>query len=637
MCDKRKTRDTRIEKGDHMRSFTPFDARNTLFKDPFGAVAEGENIHFSVNMPRSMGCTGVTLILTEDGGEEWYYQLFWRSTDNVTEWWECDVKPEKAGLYWYYFEYSIPWGTGRINRSEAGRGSFSGSEDDWQLTVYSRDFKTPDWLPGGVIYQIFPDRFFRSGQKKENVPADRVLRDDIAALPEWRPDEKGIIRNNDYFQGDLAGITEKLPYLASLGVTCIYLNPIFEAHSNHRYDTADYMKIDPLLGTESDARTLCERAAEYGIRVIFDGVFSHTGADSIYFNKYGRYGAGGAYNDPDSPYRKWYKFGETRDEYDAWWGIDTLPEVNEKEPSYLEFITGNGGVVDKWLSLGFSGVRLDVADELPDEFLDRVRTAVKRCGDKYLLGEVWEDATNKISWGARRRYLLGGQLDSVMNYPFREAIVTFLLNADSAGFMNSILEIVENYPSPALNTAMNHLGTHDTARILTVLSGEQIKGLDRERQSKIALTAEKRALAKRRLRAAAGLQYTLPGVPSLYYGDEAGLEGASDPFNRRFFPWDDADAELTACFAELGRMRAKYDVFREGRFIPLSDMLACAAFLRKDGDKAVVVISNMNAHEIDYTVYYPHADLIPVVDCEKTENGDLRVPGVATAVAEVIF
>ncbi len=620
-----------------MQFFIPYDSRNIEFKNPFGSVAAGENIHFSVNMPRTTGCTGVTLILVGDGGEESYYRLYWRSTDNITEWWECDVRAETAGLYWYYFEYTIPWGTGRICRAEAGRGCFSGSEEPWQLTVYDKAFETPEFIKGGVIYQIFPDRFFRSGEKKENVPADRILRDDVGALPEWRPDANGRIRNNDYFQGDLRGVEEKLPYLKKLGVTCVYLNPIFEAHSNHRYDTADYGKIDPLLGTEADARSLCAKAAEYGISVIFDGVFSHTGADSVYFNKYGRYGAGGAYNDENSPYHRWYKFGETRDEYDAWWGIDTLPEVDETEPSYVDFITGEGGVIEKWLGAGFRGVRLDVADELPDEFLDRVRAAVKRCGDNYLLGEVWEDATNKISWGARRRYLLGAQLDSVMNYPFREAIVGFVADADSAGFMNKITEIVENYPPPAMHTAMNHLGTHDTARILTVLSGVRIKGLDRDQQAKISLTAEQRALAKRRLKAAAGLQYTLPGVPSLYYGDEAGLEGCSDPFNRRFFPWDDADADLTDYFVELGQMRANYDVFRKGAFIPLSDMLACAAFLRKDGEKAVVVISNMNAHEIDYTVCYPHADLIPIVGCEKTENGDLRVPFITTAVAEVVF
>lgn len=621
-----------------MQFFIPFDSRNTVFKDPFGSVAVGENIHFSVNMPRSMACSGVTLILTEDGGEDSYYQLYWRSTDDITEWWECDVRPEKKGLYWYHFEYAIPWGTGRICQGDAGRGCFSGSDRPWQLTVYDRSFRTPDRIKGGVIYQIFPDRFCRSGEKKENVPKDRILRDDVGALPEWRPDANGRIRNDDYFQGDLKGIEEKLPYLKRLGVTCIYLNPIFEAHSNHRYDTADYRKVDPLLGTEADVRSLCAAAADYGISLIFDGVFSHTGADSVYFNKYRRYGDGGAYHDPESPYRKWYKFGKTRDDYEAWWGIDTLPEVDETEPSYAEFITGEGGVIETWLDAGFRGVRLDVADELPDAFLDRVRAAVKRKGEEnYLLGEVWEDASNKVSWGARRRYLLGGQLDSVMNYPFRDAVISFVLNADAAGFMNKILKIVENYPPPALHTAMNHLGTHDTARILTVLSGVTVKGLDRDRQAKLRLTDEQKALAKRRLMAAAGLQYTLPGVPSLYYGDEAGLEGGGDPFNRRCFPWDDADEELTAYFAELGKMRAEHEAFREGKFLPLSDMLGCAAFLRRDGDRAVVVISNMNGHQIDYTVCYPHADLVPIVSCEKTENGDLRVPGVATAVAEVVF
>ncbi|MBR1811987.1 MAG: glycoside hydrolase family 13 protein [Clostridia bacterium] len=620
-----------------MQFFVPYDSRNEAYKTPFGSVPEGQSVHFSVHMPRSMGCTGVYLVLREDNGEEIFYKLYWRSTDGVTEWWECDYTPAEAGLYWYYFEYSVSWGNGRIYRSEGGKGCFSGACDPWQLTVYDREFQTPDKIKGGVIYQIFPDRFYCSGAKKENIPYGRVLREDRENLPYWKPDSRGRILNNDYFCGDLNGIEEKLPYLHSLGVTCIYLNPIFEAHSNHRYDTADYMAIDPLLGTKDDFISLCKAAKALGVSVIFDGVFSHTGDDSIYFNKYKRYGSGGAYNDEDSPYRSWYTFGKTRDEYASWWGIDILPEVNENDKFFSVFITGEGGVIDTWLEAGADGVRLDVADELPDAFIDKVRMIVKKNGnDRYLLGEVWEDASNKFSWGARRRYLLGDQLDSVMNYPFRDAIISFVKNADAGMFMNKIMDIVENYPAPALHTAMNHLGTHDTVRILTALSDVEVESLDRDRQAEIRLTPHQRETAITRLKAAAVLQYTLPGVPSLYYGDEAGLEGGKDPFNRRFYPWGREDTALIEFFRKLGAMRADYTVFREGSFLPLSDQLGCAAYLRKAGDSAVVVISNMNGHAIDYRVNYPHAALKPILFCDVTARGELHLDGVTTAVAEII-
>ena len=616
-----------------MQKWIPFDSRNERYKKPFGAAAEGEPIHFSVNMPRSIGCTGVTLVLHEDGSDRaFYYSLFWRETDSVTEWWECDAALPAAGLYWYYFEYSVSWGNGRIYLDRDGKGCFSGSQDEWQLTIYQKDFTVPDWLKGGVIYQIFPDRFYTSEKKKTGIPHDRILRRDREGIPVWQPDEKGVIRNNDYFCGDLKGIEEKLPYIKSLGVTCIYLNPIFEAHSNHRYDTADYEKIDPLLGTREDFCSLCKKAEKMGISVIFDGVFSHTGADSVYFNKYRRYGSGGAYNDPDSPYRCWYSFGKTRDEYASWWGIDTLPEVNENEPSFTEFITGEGGVIDTWLNAGARGVRLDVADELPDAFLDKIRERVKKNGrDAYLLGEVWEDATNKISWGSRRRYLLGRQLDSVMNYPFREAILDFIRFGDAENFMNRILEIVENYPPPALHTAMNHLGTHDTERILTALSGKLLPEMDRSQQAQLSLTEQERQEALVRVRAAAVLQYTLPGVPSLYYGDEAAMQGAKDPFNRGAYPWGRADKEMVEFFRGLGALRREHPVFREGAFRPLSAAMQCAAFVRECETERIAVIANRNDHEITYYFHDSEKPCRPLLFCQTGENCAV-IPPFSTAV-----
>ena len=567
-----------------------------MCRNPQGAVTAGTKIHFVVTMPRDMRVSGVRLVIS--GDSDCALGLWWTGTDEKLEWWDCDFSPENSGLLFYHFEYDTPFGTGRIMQSASGLGIFTNEGSLWQLTVCEQNYVTPDLFKGGVMYQIFPDRFYNSGTEKNDVPSDRIIRKDFDGIPEWKPNGEGKILNNDYFGGDLAGIREKLPYLRALGVTCIYLNPIFEAHSNHRYDTADYMKIDPLLGTQEDFVRLCEEAHSRGMKIILDGVFSHTGADSRYFNKNGRY-EGGAYNDENSPYRQWYTFREDGS-YASWWDFETLPEVCENNPSFTEFITGENGVIHKWMSLGADGFRLDVADELPDEFIENVRIAVKRENPEgYLLGEVWEDASNKISFGHRRKYLLGKQLDSVMNYPFMNAIIDFVKTGRAEDFMESVVTICENYPKQSLDTLMNHIGTHDTARILTSLSDVRLDGLSRDAQSKIRLTENRLNIAKKRLKAAAAIQFTLPGIPCIYYGDEVGMQGGKDPFNRGYFPWDKQDEELLEYYKYLGEIRNN-PLFRDGRFVPISAMLGCVAYAREKDGKFVTVISNMNNHPIDY-------------------------------------
>ncbi len=493
-------------------------------------------------------------------------------------------------------------------------GAFLPAGEEWQLTVYSADFKTPDFVKGGVISQIFPDRFCNSGEAKKAVPEGRVLRDDWGGVPEWRPDSKGEILNNDYFDGDLRGIESKLEYIASLGVTLIYLNPIFEAHSNHRYDTADYMRIDPLLGTREDFERLCSAAKKLGIGIVLDGVFSHTGADSIYFNKNNRYDSVGAYNSCNSKYFSWYNFRHWNDDYACWWNILTLPEVDEEDASYTEFITGDSGVIKTWLSAGAAGFRLDVADELPDSFIDELYSCVKGFdSEKYLIGEVWEDASNKISHGGRRRYLLGGQMDSVMNYPFADAITDFVHDGLAEVFMERIVTIAENYPPAALNAAMNHIGTHDTARAITRFVFEELEERTREQQSGFVLDEEQYALGKRLLKFASALQYTLPGIPSLYYGDEAGMQGGKDPFNRGCFPWGNEDAELTEWYRLLGKIRRENPCLADGEFSPVSAMLGCVAYARIGKAERMLLIANHNNHPITYDLpaqWHNSAELI---------------------------
>lgn len=560
-----------------------FNSRDPEFCSPTGAVEEGTRIHFKIRLPRSLGCTSAYLVVNNDSGDGEVCSMFWCGLSGYDEeFWECHFVPKEAGLYWYRFELETRNGRNRVSRTFGGEGHlFSGHS--WQLTVYEKGFQTPDWLAGGIMYQIFPDRFYSSGEPKENIPADRTMRSDWFGQPEWRPNEKGEVTNSDYFGGDLKGIEQKLDYLQSLGVTCLYLNPIFEAHSNHRYNTADYSKIDPVLGSEQDFRSLCAAARKRGIHILLDGVFSHTGSDSIYFNRENRYENKGAYNSKESPYYSWYKFSNWPEQYHSWWGFVTLPEVEETDRSYNEYINGDKGIARKWIQAGSSGWRLDVADELPDSFLDNLREAVKEEDpDAVILGEVWEDASNKEAYSKRRRYLLGRQLDSVMNYPFRDAILGFLTGADARQMLDKILTIIENYPPQVTRLLMNHIGTHDTERAITVLAGEPSCGRGREWQSAVQMTPSQKEHGIRLMKVASAMQFTLPGIPCIYYGDEVGMEGYKDPFNRAGYPWGEENNDLLSWYRNLAQIRKASKVLAEGRLVPVFVDVHAVAYVRQD-------------------------------------------------------
>ncbi len=609
-----------------------FDACAKYHKSVTGAIAAGDSLRLSVVLPRSFGVTCCRVILEHGGEQTRYISMDWASTDGNEEWWTKELYFGEAGIYFYHFSYDTSWGTTFLMRDgESQRASVNG-KNVWQQTVYTPGLHTPDGIKNGVIYQIFPDRFRFSGIKKENVPPDRILRNDTENLPVWEPDKDGKIKNNDFFCGDFKGIEEKLDYIASLGTSVIYLNPIGESHSNHRYDTADYLKPDPLLGTEDDFVSLVNAAHERGIKIILDGVYSHTGDDSVYFNKYGRYGESGAFNDANSPYRKWYTFKKDGS-YSCWWDIDTLPEVKENEPSFTDFITGENGVMEHWLSLGADGFRLDVADELPDEFIDRARARVKeKSPDNYFLGEVWEDATNKVSYGVLRRYLLGGQFDGVMNYPFRKAVIDFLLSANAERFMDEVYSVVLNYPPQTLNACMNMLGTHDTARILTVLTGINLDKMTRNQQAKISFSQAQKSRAEKLIKMAVPMIYTLPGIPCVYYGDEAGMYGAKDPFNRCCYPWGYENGEILELYKFFGRVRKGYPVLQNGGFYPLSAEMGCAAYLRySESMGRIAAIANNNPHEITYSLNYDMREMTCIYGGENT-GGAVVIPANTTAV-----
>ncbi|WP_419509695.1 glycoside hydrolase family 13 protein [Candidatus Allofournierella excrementavium] len=544
-----------------------FNSLDSAYKTPRGAVRTGEPLRLALTIPEHYGFVEPRLVLTKDGGDPVEYRMDFKGCVEGVNHFRLSLTLDEVGLYFYYFDLYSDFR--KLYRGELGEAVLSWTAGAcWQLTVYEADFATPKALRGGVMYQIFPDRFFE-GRPHPVMPfADRVYRANKQGEPYFWPNEQGGQLNLDYFGGDFEGIRKKLGYLQELGVTWIYLNPIFEAHANHRYNTADYLNADPLLGTNEEFTLLCREAKEKGIRIILDGVFSHTGSDSLYFNREGRYGQGGAYHDPNSPYRSWYDFDQKYPcGYRSWWGFETLPEVREDDPAYQQFICGKGGVIDTWLSRGASGFRLDVADELPDDFIESIRKAVKAHGpDCYLLGEVWEDATTKEAYGVRRTYLLGKGLDGVMNYPFRNAILSFLRGGSALSSAEQLTAICEHYPAPALHALMNHLGTHDTERILTALEDEPAEGRDRYWQSGRRLPKPKYDHGIRLVRLAYAMLFTLPGVPCIYYGDEVGMQGYRDPFNRAYYDWDSTENRIKPLLRQLAKLRKECDAFWEGDF-----------------------------------------------------------------------
>jgi glycosidase len=554
------------------------------FKSPVGAVKVNEPFTITIGITETDDIEDVFFVLCKENETPVFYRM-----QNIGQAYRITMTVTSRGLYSYHFKVN-QWGGGYFNifcgdklNPEYHYGS------DWLILFYERATAFPDLLKGGVIYQIMVDRFNCVDRLKTRD--DCVYRDDWGGTPYYLPDENGVVKNNDFFGGNLKGVAAKLDYLASLGVTCIYLNPIFKAYSNHKYDTGSYMSVDPDFGTEKDLRDLIAKAKKLGVSVMLDGVFSHTGDDSEYFNKYGKYDSLGAYQSKSSPYYDWYSFSRYPDEYSCWWGIDILPQVSELNPSYLNYITGNGGVIEKYTALGVSAWRLDVADELPDEFISRLSAAAKRVNpNSLILGEVWEDAVTKVAYGVRRKYFWGDELDSVTNYPFKSDILHYVITGDGTRLAGAVNVIVDHYPKDVLDSLMNVIGTHDTERAITALSTCDRPGSKSERAT---AQISDYNLAKAKLKVASILQFTLPGVPCIYYGDEAGMQGYEDPFNRKCYPWGEEDRELIDFYARLGKIRRENaDVLASGEYVPIRSDKGVFSFRRVSDDGAIYVVAN---------------------------------------------
>ena len=574
-----------------------FDPRCTLCKYPFGAVPLGAPVTLHVRPEGREGFVRCALLLrAEFAGEEREWELQAEGWDGERQRFSLTFPaPETPELCWYAFR--LTRADGSVRYLDAS-GWADQPQHRWQMTVYDAASPTPGWFGEGLTYQIFPDRFRRSHfPDMAKMPWGRRLHENWDDIPDYLPDGDGEYCR-DFFGGDLAGIREKLPYLRELGVETLYLCPIFEASSNHRYNTGDYRRVDPMLGTEEDFQALCQEAHGLGIRVILDGVFNHNGRDSRYFNADGRYDTVGAAQSQDSPYYPWFHFHPWPTDYDAWWGIRDLPAVNEDAPSYRDFIFGGeDSVIRHWLRAGADGWRLDVADELPDDFIAGIRQAMDETKPGcLLLGEVWEDGSNKIAYSQRRKYLLGGETHCLMNYPFRTAALCYLRGGDAAEFRESMETIRENYPAPAFLSAMNFLGTHDTPRVLSLL-GEGQAPAEKAERAVYRLDPEEERLGKERWKLASALLYAFPGSPMLFYGDEAGLQGLEDPFCRGGYPWGQEDGDLLAWFRLLGRVR-KRPSLRRGDLTWLHAQGPLLAFRRQaEGETTAAAFNTGDADE----------------------------------------
>ena len=574
-----------------------YHPRLPRFKTPFGAVPLGTRVQFSVGLPEgAVGCTLCTTLEFAESSADYVMEA--AAAGGLTL---SYTAPGKADLVWYFFRFRFADGSERCYGAD-GFVKDGISPAPFQLTVYDDSEETPAWFGEGVTYQIFPDRFCRlEPPDPEGMIGNCWVHENWNELMVYQP-EDGVITNRDFFGGSLKGILSRLDYLESLSVSTIYLNPIFEAASNHRYDTCDYKKIDPMLGTERDFKLLCAEAKKRGIRIILDGVFNHTGNASRYFNALGYYDTVGAAQSQDSPWYEWYDFSHWPDKYSCWWGVDTLPQVRESTQSYVDYIIEDeDSVVRRWLRAGASGWRLDVADELPDSFIEKLRAAaVEEKSDAVIIGEVWEDGSNKIAYGQRRRYLLGHETHGLMNYPFRVSAIAWLQGGDAKDFMETMETIREHYPPAAFYSALNSLGTHDNPRILTLCGqSEDLSGHDRDWRAHFKLSRAERQRGVRRVKLASTLLYAFPGSPTVYYGDEAGMEGCEDPFNRATFPWDKEDMTLLSHYRTLGQLRKERKSLRRGDIQYLRAEGGLLVFTRQYEEELTVIALNNGTSPVE--------------------------------------
>ncbi len=505
-----------------------------------------------------------------------------------------------------------------------------------KLGKLSVNFDTPDWAKGAIMYQIFVDRFNRGESKPpKEMPRRHVYPSFDTPVNPYYDENRDI--NNDFYGGDLKGITNKLDYIKSLGVDVIYLGPIMESQSNHRYDTADYEKVDPYCGTNEDLKKLCDEAHKLGMKVILDSVFNHTGNDSKYFNQFGHYDTIGACQDINSEYGKFYKkdIKNGRIYFYYWWCHQNLPVCDKESPEWRKYVFGEGGIIDQWFKLGIDGLRLDVADDLSDDFLENIRKAVKRNKeDGLIIGEVWKNPMR-----AGRGYLSSGKcLDSVMDYSLVDALVRYFKFADTYKLDYTIHDILNEYPKGTIETLMNFTSTHDISRALNIFANNDFNANDEyawktshrdkvfdvflEYSKKYKLSEREIIRGKELLEVYTYCVDLMPGIFSIFYGDEVGVQGYGNEMNRAPFPWKNMDQELLTHFRYLGNIRKENEFLRTANFdiVDLNQNYFMFERTSSDGDALVAVSRNDEDSKILIPSKYENCDKIYSLKKSNSKN-----------------
>lgn len=574
------------------------------YRKPFGAVEIGKYISISIDV--GFDATVYLNLIKFDFSK---HRELMKKRNDKTNRFSIDIDTNNLyGINGYYFEIIYNNEVMYYGNNEEELGGigkcYRYNPKTYQLTVYKKR-EVPKWYKEGIIYQIFVDRFFNGNDNGvvNNPKKNSFIYGNWDDNPMYIRDKDGNIVRWDFYGGNLKGVIKKLPYIKSLGASIIYMNPIFEATSCHKYDTGNYEKIDEMFGTEEDFKTLCDEAKKLDIKIILDGVFSHTGSDSKYFNRYGNYDEIGAYQSKDSRYYSWYRFYEYPNKYDSWWGFDNQPNVDELNEDYINYIVkDNNSIISKWMNLGADGWRLDVADELPDQFIKVMKEKMLDInGDSVLIGEVWEDASNKVSYSKRREYFFGYELDSVTNYPFRDITIKYLTgNMSSEYFAKRMMNLYENYPIENFYSNINLLGSHDTERILTILSEN-----------------------KELINLAIAIQMTMPGVPLIYYGDEVGLTGGKDPYNRKTYPWSNPNNEILSIYKCFIEIRNREEALKKGTLAFISNDKNLLIYNRVYGDEGITIIINPNDMNIDYKLDFIKDEVYDLLDNTKySSNND---------------
>jgi len=564
-------------------------------KKPAGASLCNTAVTYTLKVSKFLSHEECFFVVHRDNENNQYFSMTRTLTDDKYIHYEYTHTFSDAGLYWYHFEVKSNNNQIKLIRSESLDIIESYADSDYLQSVIVNQSAIDPSFKKGIIYHIFVDRFNRSGEVKSRKGLNLI--DDWKTPVGYEFNEYGERINANCYGGNLQGVIDKLDYLKSLNVSTIYLSPVFEAHSSHKYDVADYSKIDSMFGTIDTFGELITKAKKMGIKIIIDGVFNHTGSDSVYFNKNGRYRTVGAYQNVNSKYYSWYDFYNFPNEYSCWWGVKTLPQTRE-DSGFFDYIAGKRGIIQKYMSMGLGGLRLDVVDELSNNFLKAICKSARDINPKALIvGEVWEDASSKISYEERKEYFLGGNLDSVTNYPMKNAILDFIKYRNLQGLVNTINLIKDQYPKSVQDNLMNILDTHDTMRALTFLGIDENEYIDYSYDYK--LNSEEKARGIKLLKLATIMQYTVMGIPTVFYGDEAGIEGLRDPFCRKPFPWGEEDLTLTEWYKTLGNLRNNKVLVDGDLNIKYADN-GVIVYERSKKDNKIIVIVNRGHEEFEY-------------------------------------